>query len=194
MLGLLLSHSNVGTPICIPGQKILGSIKTVKKRILVCAPSNAACDEIIRRLRQGIPDYNGKNKFIPRIVRLGNMNSTHADVKDVTLEFLTDEHFMKDKKKGGCDDMDKKREELKTLSTKRDDLQKRLLKLENGMEIMQLDRELRHVNDRRKDLLKEIYDEESGGNNSRNNDAHGMKLKVRHKILSDAGILLFFLF
>lgn len=41
-----------------------------KKKILVCAPSNAAIDELIGRLKDGIETATGI-KLNPRIVRLG---------------------------------------------------------------------------------------------------------------------------
>ncbi|EUD67465.1 hypothetical protein C922_02171 [Plasmodium inui San Antonio 1] len=57
------------------------------KRILVCAPSNAAIDEILRRLissSSGILDENG-NFFNPIVTRIGKNVST--DILEFSLEF-----------------------------------------------------------------------------------------------------------
>ncbi|SCO72247.1 DNA2/NAM7 helicase, putative [Plasmodium vivax] len=57
------------------------------KRILVCAPSNAAIDEILRRLispGSGILDENG-NFFNPIVTRIGRNVST--DILEFSLEF-----------------------------------------------------------------------------------------------------------
>ncbi|KAG0345156.1 DEAD-box type RNA helicase [Podila humilis] len=56
-------------------------------RILVCAPSNAAIDEIVKRLKGGIRNSSGAT-FIPKIVRVGNLDSVNTEAKDVVLETL----------------------------------------------------------------------------------------------------------
>ncbi|KAJ3270618.1 DEAD-box type RNA helicase [Terramyces sp. JEL0728] len=64
----------------------------VNKRLLICAPSNAAIDEITRRLMHGILDYNGK-VHQPNIVRIGNASSIHNDVISISLDALVEKHF-----------------------------------------------------------------------------------------------------
>lgn len=54
-----------------------------QNRILCCAPSNAAVDEIGRRLISGIYDIYGKKVF-PNIIRFGKA-SVHPSVQSVTL-------------------------------------------------------------------------------------------------------------
>lgn len=60
-----------------------------KRKILVCAPSNAAIDEIILRiLGGGIFDSEGKRKT-PKIVRLGLLDEENEKsplIKEVSLE------------------------------------------------------------------------------------------------------------
>ncbi|KAF9327020.1 DEAD-box type RNA helicase [Podila minutissima] len=58
-----------------------------ESRILVCAPSNAAIDEIVKRLKGGIRNNSGMT-FIPKVVRVGNLDSVNAEAKDVVLETL----------------------------------------------------------------------------------------------------------
>ncbi|KAG0038349.1 DEAD-box type RNA helicase [Podila clonocystis] len=58
-----------------------------ESRILVCAPSNAAIDEIVKRLKVGIRNSSGMT-FIPKVVRVGNLDSVNAEAKDVVLETL----------------------------------------------------------------------------------------------------------
>ncbi|KAI9338235.1 AAA domain-containing protein [Obelidium mucronatum] len=66
-----------------------------KNRLLICAPSNAACDEIVRRLKMGILNAQGK-EFKPRIVRLGTSDSIGADIRDLTIESLIKEQLAND--------------------------------------------------------------------------------------------------
>lgn len=57
------------------------------KKILVCAPSNAAVDELVMRFKSGIKLSNGTDEKI-NVVRLGRSDAINTAVKDVTLEEL----------------------------------------------------------------------------------------------------------
>lgn len=61
--------------------------KEPTKKILICAPSNAAIDEVAHRLKQGIKTAAGAI-FIPKIVRVGNEDKISPLVKDLSLEEL----------------------------------------------------------------------------------------------------------
>lgn len=66
----------------------LGRSKLTKSRILVCAPSNAALDEIVQRvLREGLLSGAGA-KVVPSIVRAGVATRMHSSVSAVTLDSL----------------------------------------------------------------------------------------------------------
>lgn len=58
-----------------------------KKKLLVCAPSNAAVDEIVLRLKGGVRTSAGKDIAIS-VLRLGRTDVMSAAVKDVSLEEL----------------------------------------------------------------------------------------------------------
>ncbi|KAJ2554461.1 DEAD-box type RNA helicase, partial [Coemansia sp. RSA 1933] len=54
--------------------------QTKRKRLLICAPSNAAVDVIVERLAQdGVRDSNG-NTFYPRVVRVGQIGESSTSV------------------------------------------------------------------------------------------------------------------
>ncbi|KAI8871673.1 P-loop containing nucleoside triphosphate hydrolase protein, partial [Ramicandelaber brevisporus] len=61
-------------------------------KLLVCGPSNAAVDEIVKRLLQGIPGRDGK-KYVPRIVRVGASESISREVRSVTLDTLIEQRL-----------------------------------------------------------------------------------------------------
>ncbi|KAI8324439.1 P-loop containing nucleoside triphosphate hydrolase protein, partial [Martensiomyces pterosporus] len=56
-------------------------------KLLICAPSNAAVDEIVKRLKSGIRDEKGRT-FHPSVVRVGLSDSISSTVRDTTLDFL----------------------------------------------------------------------------------------------------------
>ena len=57
------------------------------KKLLVCAPSNAAVDELVMRFKEGVKTANGTLKKLS-IIRLGRSDAINANVLDVTLEEL----------------------------------------------------------------------------------------------------------
>jgi senataxin len=63
--------------------------KQPKQKILVCAPSNAAIDEVCKRLMNGVPSANG-GRHNPTIVRIGIESSVNIAVKPVALESLVE--------------------------------------------------------------------------------------------------------
>ncbi|KAJ2908318.1 DEAD-box type RNA helicase, partial [Coemansia aciculifera] len=63
--------------------------KRPNNKLLICAPSNAAVDEIVKRLKSGIRDDDGKT-FFPSVVRVGQSDSISSTVRDTTLDFLMD--------------------------------------------------------------------------------------------------------
>lgn len=68
----------------MPGQQRSDS---ASKKLLVCAPSNAAVDELVMRFKDGIKTLNGESRKV-NIVRLGRGDAISANVQDVTLEEL----------------------------------------------------------------------------------------------------------
>ncbi|KAN0003234.1 hypothetical protein ACTFIZ_009409 [Dictyostelium cf. discoideum] len=65
-----------------------GSVKggSTKRRILLCAPSNGAVDEIVSRLiRDGLLNAEGR-KYNPNLVRVGP--GSHSDVESVSLDYM----------------------------------------------------------------------------------------------------------
>ncbi|CAG8446360.1 8727_t:CDS:2 [Acaulospora morrowiae] len=55
-------------------------------KILVCAPSNAAVDELVKRLMNGIYNSYGKLNRV-NVVRIGSPENCHEDVKHKTLDY-----------------------------------------------------------------------------------------------------------
>ena len=58
-----------------------------KKKLLICAPSNAAVDELVVRLKEGIQPLDGPLQKI-NVIRIGRSDAINADVKDVMLDEL----------------------------------------------------------------------------------------------------------
>lgn len=60
-----------------------------QRRLLICAPSNAAVDELVLRFKDGIRGYDGR-MFKPNVVRLGRTDAINSNLREFTLEELVD--------------------------------------------------------------------------------------------------------
>lgn len=83
------------------------------RKILVCAPSNAAVDELVMRLKSGVKTIRGREENIT-VVRLGRADAINANVLDVSLDELVAARLNKDPASSGTKvDMQKLYEEHK---------------------------------------------------------------------------------
>lgn len=67
-----------------------------KNKLLVCAQSNAAIDEVCKRLMKGVPRPSG-GLYTPTIVRLGEDGSINEEVKRISMTSLTQERVPESK-------------------------------------------------------------------------------------------------
>src|SRR4051794_2740264 len=58
-----------------------------KKKLLICAPSNAAVDELVVRLKEGVQPLSGPRQKI-NVIRIGRSDAINTSVKDVMLDEL----------------------------------------------------------------------------------------------------------
>lgn len=63
------------------------NVPKAAKKVLVCAPSNAAVDELVMRFKTGLKLMDGSTEKI-NVVRLGRSDAINTNVKDVTLDEL----------------------------------------------------------------------------------------------------------
>ena len=89
---LLTGHfGDKGVPIARPrdhhGRAPRSGNEAAAKKLLVCAPSNAAVDELVMRFKQGIKTADGNPQTIS-VIRLGRSDAINVNVLDVTLEEL----------------------------------------------------------------------------------------------------------
>ena len=73
----------------MPGQS---SSESVVKKLLVCAPSNAAVDELVMRFKAGIKTLDGVEHKV-NVVRLGRSDAMNENVKDITLDELVNKRL-----------------------------------------------------------------------------------------------------
>lgn len=90
MVGALLTgtiKANAGVVTLNRPGNASGNNDSTAKKLLVCAPSNAAVDELVLRLKAGIKETTGATRKI-NVLRLGRSDVINAGVRDVTLDEL----------------------------------------------------------------------------------------------------------
>ncbi|KUI73266.1 Helicase SEN1 [Cytospora mali] len=97
------------------------------KKLLVCAPSNAAVDELVLRLKQGVKTLNGAHHKI-NVLRLGRSDAINTSVKDVTLDELVKSKMEAELNKNGpvTSERDKMHQEAGEIKMQLNDLRPRL--------------------------------------------------------------------
>ncbi|KAK5111760.1 hypothetical protein LTR62_004680 [Meristemomyces frigidus] len=79
------SGSSTATKVSVPGRT--GVDSGGAKKLLVCAPSNAAVDELVMRLKEGVKTKSGRQHAI-NVVRIGRSDAINTNVIDVTMDEL----------------------------------------------------------------------------------------------------------
>jgi senataxin len=101
MVGAILTDSFKDTGVIVnrPQNNRDANKEAMPKKLLVCAPSNAAVDELVMRLKAGIKTVRGEERKI-NVIRLGRSDAINANVQDVTLDELVRLRLEGDNKNG----------------------------------------------------------------------------------------------
>ena len=195
IVGALLSESlkDKGVTIARPMgvEAVQRSSPAASKKLLVCAPSNAAVDELVMRFRQGVKTVNGEEHQIS-IVRLGRSDAVNSNVKDVTLDELVNAkvNLASDKKADKKDDigslMDAHKatcEEFTALRSKVEEMRAQ------GKDASAEDNRQFEVLKRRREQLSKNIDIARDSGNTAARDAEISRRLVQQGILDDAHVI-----
>ena len=197
IVGALLTGTfgDKGVPIARP-QNTNGNVQrsgngTASKKLLVCAPSNAAVDELVMRFKQGIRTAEGKPQTLS-VIRLGRSDAINANVLDVTLEELVNAklNVAGGKKNGAGDEIHKIMMEHKSTS---DELHT-LRTVVDGLKAIgkpvsaEQDREF-EVLKRKKQQLSNQIDVARDSGNTAARDAEMNRRRVQQEILDSAHVI-----
>lgn len=90
--------------------------RSITRKILLCAPSNAAVDEVAKRLKDGVRGAQGE-LIIPKLVRIGADSKINMAVKDIFIDELVEaqnklENKTGEKPSGNSDRIHELRQEI----------------------------------------------------------------------------------
>ncbi|CRG86184.1 Helicase SEN1 [Talaromyces islandicus] len=196
LVGALLSGSlggNRGVSIQRPLDK-QGSNQPVRtisaKKLLVCAPSNAAVDELVMRFKAGVKTLQGRSEKLS-VIRLGRSDAINANVLDVTLDELVNTRLNQSAQKdSGERDLQKIYEEHKTTDTAFKDMRAKLdqFRAKGQTPPDSMTHEFEVLKKKRTGLSQEI-DNARDHNNSiaRNNDL--TRRRIQQEIINSAHVI-----
>lgn len=195
MVGALLTgHIGVKPPVAVPVARpgLPKQNQAPMKKLLVCAPSNAAVDELVLRLKQGVKTMNGASHKV-NVLRLGRSDAINADVKDVTLDELVKSAMEAEANKNGPggSEREKLHQEAGEIKLQLNDLRPRLESARASSEralLNDLERQYDVLIRRRANIGAKIDAEKDSGN-SAVRESEVKRRQVQQKILDEAQVL-----
>lgn len=163
---------------------------TTAKKLLVCAPSNAAVDELVMRFKGGVKTLHGKEQKL-NVIRLGRSDAINSNVIDVTLDELVNARMNQAVKKNGDErDINTYYTEHKETFVKLNEVRSRLDKLraQNQDIPPELEREFELVKKKKLDLSR-IIDNVRDKNLSAARDADLTRRRIQQEIMDGAHVI-----
>ena len=180
-------------PIAIPGQRSAGvqyNQEPAPRKLLVCAPSNAAVDELVMRVMQGVKTLNGNSQKIS-VLRLGRSESINPKVMEVTLDELVNKRLnLASEKSAGDNDITKVMQEHKSICEQLNALRAHLD--EGDAKGAPASAEQKHeleVLKRKKSQLSSQIDRMKDSGNTRARDSDIRRNHVRQEIINGAHVI-----
>jgi senataxin len=161
-------------------------------KILLCAPSNAAVDEVAKRLKEGVRSSTGE-LYVPKVVRIGSDNAINISVRDIFIDELIDKELSGDKTSNSTSGISAivatLRSEIEDLKAKRAEKQFELSNVVNNSALeasLSVEvRELRRSIMDRSSRLEEQRDRQTASHRAMD----VAKRKARIKVLSEADVI-----
>lgn len=162
------------------------------KKLLICAPSNAAVDEIVLRLKGGVKTTTGAFHKIS-VLRLGRSDAVNAAVKDVTLDELVNTRMnVEVKQNKDFSDYDKMHKEAGAVKQKLAELRAELeavrLTDASSTECAKLQREIGELRTRQAHMGAKI-DNAKGSGNTYAREVEIKRRQIQQEILDKAQVI-----
>lgn len=160
------------------------------KKLLVCAPSNAAVDELVMRFKEGVKTLYGQPQPLS-VIRLGRSDAINANVLDVTLDELVKAKLTQTVRKNNEErDLQSYYMEHKETTTKLNEVRERIDHTRSqGQDVPhELEREFDQLK-RKKGQLSQTIDSVRDKNQSATRDADMARRRIQQEIIDGAHVI-----
>lgn len=186
IVGHFLSKAKQSNVIEVSGSRNTTPDEATGPKVLICAPSNAAIDELVVRLKGGVVDSAGRS-FTPKIVRLGRSDAMNPAVRDLGLEELIEKQLQVRTSEAPIDPGI--RQQHNECIAERDRLRKELKNDSlTDEEIISLEAQLREISKKRSELGKKL-DEQRERASIAHRTREIEKRQAQAKVLTEAQII-----
>lgn len=186
IVGHFLSSLKQTNIIEVPGAPKPSGEEAAGPKVLICAPSNAAIDELVVRLKNGVVDAFGKS-FTPKIVRLGRSDIMSPSVRELSLEELVDKALSVRAKEAPIDP--NIRQQHNDCLAERDKIRKELKDGDlTDQQVQALETKLREVLKKRNELGKKL-DEQRERAHIAHRTREIERRQAQAKVLTEAQII-----
>ncbi|KAI6044781.1 SEN1 N terminal-domain-containing protein [Pisolithus marmoratus] len=187
----LLKRRSPSTSIHV-GRSSTQADKGPVQKVLLCAPSNAAIDEVASRLKEG---YRGTHKRgVPiKVVRIGHDRSLDVSVMDISLDYLVEQKInsdsVKDSSKSTGNDIATLRQEIDAVKRAKQAKVEELVTIQNNTSrTAALEEEIKKLNSRRM-VLTQQFDRLKDKQKSDNRTLDAIRRRYRMEILQEADVI-----
>jgi senataxin len=160
------------------------------KKILLCAPSNAAIDEVAHRIKE---TRIGSSEPI-KVVRIGNDKTINISVKDISLDYLVEQKLganqgQKDASMESVNETAAVRTEIETVKRmKQQKLEELAMVHDNAARTFALEEEIKKLNSRRMALTQQ-FDKLKDKRKSEFRSMDATRRKLRAEVLLEADVI-----
>jgi len=164
----------------------------MKEKVLVCAPSNAAVDEVAKRLKEGVYGPTGR-KVVPSVVRMGADAAINISAKDISLDTLIDIKLNStdgDTKKSSIgSELAALRVEIQFIRTLKERKQAEMGSItDNAARVFAIEQEIKALNTKHMNLSQQL-DRMEDQEKSRNDSLDAVRRKARQEVLEEADVI-----
>ncbi|KMP02865.1 DNA-binding protein SMUBP-2 [Coccidioides immitis RMSCC 2394] len=180
-----LSEHRIAPP--RPGDK---TARTLAKKLLVCAPSNAAVDELVMRFKEGVKTLQGRAQKIS-VLRLGRSDAINTNVLDVTLDERVNAKLSEIGQKNGSErDLQSLYTEHKDTSNKFNEIRERMDQCRAKAQALpaELEREFDLLK-KKKAQLSQAIDSARDKNQAAARNAELTRRKIQQEIIDEAHVI-----
>lgn len=162
------------------------------QKVLLCAPSNAAIDEVASRLKEGYRGTQNRGEPI-KVVRIGSDKAIDISVRDIALDYLVEQKMNGEKIPDSCNDAGKQialfRQEIESVKrAKREKLQELTTVQNNTARTLTIEEEIKKLNSRRMALTQQ-FDRLKDKQKSDNRTLDATRRRMRFEILQEADVI-----
>ncbi|EGN98396.1 hypothetical protein SERLA73DRAFT_109860 [Serpula lacrymans var. lacrymans S7.3] len=166
--------------------------KAPPKKALLCAPSNAAVDEVAHRLKEGYRGAERRGAAL-KVVRVGNDKVMNISVKDISLDYLVEQKInsdaTKEPPKGADNEITVIRAEIESVKrAKQQKLEELATTHDNTARTLALEDEIKRLNSRRMTLTQQ-FDRLKDKQKSDRRTLDATRRKFRVEVLQEADVI-----